>query len=91
MNRHNSRPVVLCLSGHDPSGGAGLQADIEALLAQGCHAAPAVTALTVQEDGKGGMTFTAPDAPGTYRLFVEVLDGQGHAAYANLPFRVAAR
>ena len=49
MNRHNSRPVVLCLSGHDPSGGAGLQADIEALLAQGCHAAPAVTALTVQD------------------------------------------
>src|SRR5690554_7042028 len=42
------RPVVLCLSGHDPSGGAGLQADIEALLAQGCHAAPTVTALTVQ-------------------------------------------
>jgi len=40
---------VLCLSGHDPSGGAGLQADIEALLAQGCHAAPTVTALTVQD------------------------------------------
>jgi len=49
MNTTNSRPVVLCLSGHDPSGGAGLQADIEALLAQGCHAAPAVTALTVQD------------------------------------------
>ena len=48
MNTYSSRPVVLCLSGHDPSGGAGLQADIEALLAQGCHAAPAVTALTVQ-------------------------------------------
>ena len=48
MNRYPSRPIVLCLSGHDPSGGAGLQADIEALLAQGCHAAPTVTALTVQ-------------------------------------------
>ncbi|WP_213875433.1 hydroxymethylpyrimidine/phosphomethylpyrimidine kinase [Pseudomonas sp. dw_358] len=48
MNTYTSRPVVLCLSGHDPSGGAGLQADIEALLAQGCHAAPTVTALTVQ-------------------------------------------
>ncbi|WP_426152485.1 hydroxymethylpyrimidine/phosphomethylpyrimidine kinase [Pseudomonas sp. DC3000-4b1] len=48
MNTYASRPVVLCLSGHDPSGGAGLQADIEALLAQGCHAAPAITALTVQ-------------------------------------------
>ncbi|WP_434456927.1 hydroxymethylpyrimidine/phosphomethylpyrimidine kinase [Stutzerimonas urumqiensis] len=49
MKTPNSRPVVLCLSGHDPSGGAGLQADIEALLAQGCHAAPTVTALTVQD------------------------------------------
>ncbi|MFC3608661.1 bifunctional hydroxymethylpyrimidine kinase/phosphomethylpyrimidine kinase [Stutzerimonas tarimensis] len=49
MNNFNSRPVVLCLSGHDPSGGAGLQADIEALLAQGCHAAPTLTALTVQD------------------------------------------
>ncbi|MBS7664051.1 bifunctional hydroxymethylpyrimidine kinase/phosphomethylpyrimidine kinase [Pseudomonas lalucatii] len=49
MKTPASRPVVLCLSGHDPSGGAGLQADIEALLAQGCHAAPTVTALTVQD------------------------------------------
>ncbi|TLX55302.1 hydroxymethylpyrimidine/phosphomethylpyrimidine kinase [Stutzerimonas nosocomialis] len=49
MKTPSSRPVVLCLSGHDPSGGAGLQADIEALIAQGCHAAPAVTALTVQD------------------------------------------
>ena len=49
MKTPTSRPIVLCLSGHDPSGGAGLQADIEALLAQGCHAAPAVTALTVQD------------------------------------------
>lgn len=48
MNTSSTRPVVLCLSGHDPSGGAGLQADIEALMAQGCHAAPTVTALTVQ-------------------------------------------
>lgn len=49
MKTTPSRPIVLCLSGHDPSGGAGLQADIEALIAQGCHAAPAVTALTVQD------------------------------------------
>ncbi|HEX5843217.1 MAG TPA: bifunctional hydroxymethylpyrimidine kinase/phosphomethylpyrimidine kinase, partial [Pseudomonas sp.] len=49
MKMPTSRPVVLCLSGHDPCGGAGLQADIEALLAQGCHAAPTVTALTVQD------------------------------------------
>jgi len=41
--------VVLCLSGHDPSGGAGIQADIEAIAAQGCHAATVITCLTLQD------------------------------------------
>jgi hydroxymethylpyrimidine/phosphomethylpyrimidine kinase len=44
-----SPPIVLVFAGHDPSGGAGLQADIEALASQGCHAATTVTALTVQD------------------------------------------
>lgn len=43
------RPVVLCFSGLDPSGGAGLQADIETIAALGGHAAVACTALTVQD------------------------------------------
>lgn len=43
------RPVVLCFSGHDPSGGAGLQADIEVLISHRCHAATVVTALTEQD------------------------------------------
>ncbi len=42
------RPVVLCFSGLDPSGGAGLQADIEAVGQAGGHAAVACTAITVQ-------------------------------------------
>ena len=42
-------PVVLSLSGHDPSGGAGIQADIEAIQSQGCHPATAITCLTVQD------------------------------------------
>lgn len=41
--------TVLCFSGLDPTGGAGLQADIEAIAAQGSHAAPVATALTVQD------------------------------------------
>jgi hydroxymethylpyrimidine/phosphomethylpyrimidine kinase len=44
-----SPPVVLVFAGHDPSGGAGIQADIEALASQGCHAATVITALTVQD------------------------------------------
>jgi hydroxymethylpyrimidine/phosphomethylpyrimidine kinase len=43
------RPCVLVFSGLDPSGGAGIQADIEAIAAQGAHALPIVTALTVQD------------------------------------------
>lgn len=42
------RPTVLCFSGLDPSGGAGLQADIEAIGQSGSHAAIACTALTIQ-------------------------------------------
>ena len=42
-------PIVLVFAGNDPTGGAGLQADAEALLSMGCHAAPVVTAVTVQD------------------------------------------
>ncbi len=42
-------PVVLCFSGLDPTGGAGIQADIESIAHHGCHAAPIVTAITTQD------------------------------------------
>lgn len=45
----HSRPTLLCLSGHDPGGGAGVQADIETAVALGVHALTVVTALTVQD------------------------------------------
>lgn len=44
------RPCVLVFAGLDPSGGAGIQADIEAIGAQGAHALSVVTALTVQDN-----------------------------------------
>lgn len=43
-----SPPVVLVIAGHDPTGGAGLQADIEAVAALGGRAVTLVTALTAQ-------------------------------------------
>jgi hydroxymethylpyrimidine/phosphomethylpyrimidine kinase len=46
------RPCVLVFSGLDPSGGAGIAADIEAIAAQGAHALPIVTALTVQDNNR---------------------------------------
>jgi len=38
----------MCFSGLDPTGGAGLQADIETLFSAGCHTLPVATAVTVQ-------------------------------------------
>jgi len=45
----NEKPQVLVLSGLDPSGGAGIQADIQAITALGCHPLPVLTCLTVQD------------------------------------------
>jgi|SRR5690554_3439083 len=42
------RPGVICLSGLDPTGGAGIQADIEAVMQTGGHCLPIITSLTVQ-------------------------------------------
>ncbi len=42
-------PVVMVIGGLDPSGGAGLCADIQTLSAMGCHAAPVITAITEQD------------------------------------------
>jgi len=42
-------PIVLCFSGLDPTGGAGIQADIEAIGKHGCHTAPVITANTIQD------------------------------------------
>lgn len=42
-------PIVLVFAGNDPTGGAGLGADIETLAAVGCHGAPVITCLTVQD------------------------------------------
>jgi hydroxymethylpyrimidine/phosphomethylpyrimidine kinase len=42
-------PTVLTFSGLDPTGGAGLQADIGAIAAAGAHALPVATVLTAQD------------------------------------------
>jgi len=62
-------PTVLCLSGHDPAGGAGVHADIEAIAAQGAHALTVITALTVQ-DSRNVARVQAVDAT----LFAEQIE-----------------
>ncbi|WP_083340899.1 bifunctional hydroxymethylpyrimidine kinase/phosphomethylpyrimidine kinase [Chromobacterium amazonense] len=42
-------PMVLTLAGSDPSGGAGIQADILTLASLGCHPLSVITAITVQD------------------------------------------
>jgi hydroxymethylpyrimidine/phosphomethylpyrimidine kinase len=45
----DKRPGVLCVGGHDPTGGAGIQADIETLTALGVRPFSLVTCLTTQD------------------------------------------
>ena len=72
------RATVLCFSGLDPSGGAGLQADIEAIGASGAHAAIACTALTIQNSQQVfGFEATSKD----------LLLAQANAVVEDLPIR----
>ena len=72
------RPTVLCFSGLDPSGGAGLQADIEAIGQSGAHAAIACTALTIQ-NSQQVFGFEASSR--------ELLLAQANAVVGDLPIR----
>lgn len=42
-------PLVLAFAASDPTGGAGIQADILALASMGCHPLSVITAITVQD------------------------------------------
>jgi hydroxymethylpyrimidine/phosphomethylpyrimidine kinase len=66
----------MCFSGLDSTGGAGIQADIEAIASMGCHAAPVVTALTVQ-DTQQVIDYTPVDA--------NVLIAQARAVLEDMP------
>lgn len=45
----NKRPTILTIAGHDPTGGAGIQADIETINSLGGHACSIITSLTAQD------------------------------------------
>jgi hydroxymethylpyrimidine/phosphomethylpyrimidine kinase len=56
-----SPPIVVVFAASDPTAGAGLQADVLALAALGCHGATVLTAVTVQ-DTQGVRRVQAVDA-----------------------------
>jgi hydroxymethylpyrimidine kinase/phosphomethylpyrimidine kinase/thiamine-phosphate diphosphorylase len=65
---------ALTIAGSDPSGGAGIQADLRTLAKLGVHGTAAITALTVQ---------TATAVTGTNPVSAEIVAGQIDAAYAD--------
>ena len=68
-------PRVLVAAGLDPTGGAGLAADVEALRAVGARAMPVATALTLQ--GPGGAVGWEAVSPRFVVRQVEELIGRG--------------
>ena len=75
-----SPPVVMVFAGNDPTGGAGMQADIEALASMGCQAAPVITAITVQDTHKVS-DYTALSATLIIEQARAVLDDMPVAAF----------
>lgn len=71
-------PVVLVLAGHDPTGGAGLIADSEAVAACGGWAVTIPTALTVQNCHN--VSRVMPTDPAAMRLMAEVISEMQVAA-----------
>lgn len=58
----SERKAVLTIAGSDSSGGAGIQADIKTMMANGVYAMSAITALTAQNTlGVAGILETAPE------------------------------
>ena len=47
-NGHSAPPILLTISGFDPSCGAGTAADLKTFAAHGCYGIAAITSLTVQ-------------------------------------------
>jgi len=68
-----AKPVVLALSGHDPSGAAGIQADIETLAHTGCHCISVITSLTAQNTAE--FKAMAPQPPERFREQLDLLTG----------------
>ena len=68
-------PVVLTVAGFDPSGGAGILADLKTFAAHNCYGVAAITALTVQNTE--GATAVSPVEPSVLKASVNSLLADG--------------
>lgn len=75
MTEGRKPACVLVFAGLDPSGGAGMQADIQAISAAGVHTLPVITALTVQDNQH--VHAVHPAEPSVLREQARVLIAQG--------------
>src|SRR5438093_1489031 len=64
-------PRCLTIAGSDSGGGAGIQADLKAFAAAGCHGATAIVALTAQNTV--GVTDVLEVPPGFVRAQLEAV------------------
>lgn len=64
-------PVILTIAGFDPSGGAGISADLKTFAAHNCYGVAAITALTVQNTQ--GVSAVYPVDAGTLREIIHAL------------------
>jgi hydroxymethylpyrimidine kinase/phosphomethylpyrimidine kinase len=64
-------PIVYTIAGSDSGGGAGIQADLHAIQAMGCHGCSAITSLTAQSSTGVSGVHTPP--PEFLRLQLETL------------------
>lgn len=71
INSNKQKPVVLVIAGHDPSGGAGIQADIESIANAGCHPVTIITSLTSQNTCK--VTDVLPQKPEHVQAQIQLL------------------
>lgn len=76
MNSANHPPVVLVIAGNDPSGGAGICADTQAITALGAHPAPVLSSLTVQDTA---------NAHAVEAMAANFVGAQARAVLADLP------
>ncbi len=67
-------PCLLIIAGNDPSGGAGIAADLQTASAHGVHPMPVVTSITAQDTRDVSSVYPVPEAQVAEQLRVLLAD-----------------